>query len=278
MVSSPVETPTPTEELLMTAAVQIIGEIGGRFRTRAFFDPGAQASLFAENFVEEAGLPGVRRASVAVQGFGTKRETFNTSIHEIKDVDTHGSYHSISAIKRSDLNLLIPAVPTKVVQRWRKRGIEISGANTTNSSEIWSLVGADYANQFLKEQRFVDGEVAWLSSFDWLLSGLCMMETAKQDASVVNEVKVAFVQNEIESLWEMEEPHIHDNLPAYPLKKCDYTYGVGFLWQGPDCPEDNKHLAVSSAVSLWRGQVKKDILESYENEFMKEYLELDVIA
>ena len=41
------------------------------------------------------------------------------------------------------------------------------------------------------------------------------MEKAKQDASVVNEVKVAYVQNKIESLWEMEEPHIHDNLPPF---------------------------------------------------------------
>ena len=55
------------------------------------------------------------------------------------------------------------------------------------------------------------------------------METAKQDASVVNEVKVAYVQNKIESLWEMEEPHVHDNLPAFPLKKCDDMYEVGLL-------------------------------------------------
>ena len=81
---------------------------------------------------------------VAVQGFGTTTETFNTSIHEIKVVDAHGSHHSISAIKRSDLNLSIPLVSTKVtvVQRWRERGIEVSDANTTDSSEIWLLIGA----------------------------------------------------------------------------------------------------------------------------------------
>ena len=78
------------------------------------------------------------------------------------------------------------------------------------------------------------------------------MEKAKQDASLVNEVKVAYVQNKIESLWEMEEPHIHDNLPAFPLKKCDDMYEVGLLWQRPDRPEDNKRQAVSSAVSLRR--------------------------
>ena len=76
----------------------------------------------------------------------------------------------ISAIKRSDLNLSIPPGPTEVVQRWRERSIEVSDANSTDSSEIWLLIGADYANQFLKEQRIVDGEVAWLSSFGWLLS------------------------------------------------------------------------------------------------------------
>ena len=200
MILSLTETQTPTDILLMTAAVQIIGENGRKFRTRAFLDPGAQASFVAAKFVEEAGLPGVRRTKVAVQGFGTKTETFSTSIHEVKVVDAHGSHHSISAIKRSDLNLSIPPVPTKVVQRWRERGIEVSDANSTDSSEIWLLIGADYANQFLKEQRIVDGEVAWLSSFGWLLSGPCKMETAKQDASVVNEVKVAYVQNKIEPL------------------------------------------------------------------------------
>ena len=151
MVSSLTETQTPTEVLLMTAAVQIIGENGRKFRTRAFLDPGAQASFVAAKFVEEAGLPGVCRTRVAVQRFGTKTETFDTSIHEVKVVDAHGSHHSISAIKRSDLNLSIPPVPTKVVQRWRERGTEVSDANSTDFSEIWLLIGADYANQFLKE-------------------------------------------------------------------------------------------------------------------------------
>ena len=191
-------------------------------------------------------------ATRLVQEFGTKTETFDTSIHEVKVVDAHGSHHSISAIKRSDLNLSIPPVPTKVVQRWRERGIEVSDANSTDSSEIWLLIGADYANQFLKEQRIVDGEVAWLSSFGWLLSGPCQMETAKQDASVVNKVKVAYVQNKIESLWEMEEPHVHDNLPAFPLKKCDDMYEVGLLWQGPDHREDNKRQAFVSGVTSER--------------------------
>ena len=103
------------------------------------------------------------------------------------------------------------------------------------------------------------------------------METAKQDANVVNEVKVAYVQNKIESLWEMEEPHVHDNLPAFPLKKCDDMYEVGLLWQGPDRPEDNKRQAVSSAVSLRRGLLKKNNLESYKNVLMKEYQGLDAI-
>ena len=212
--------------------------------------------------MEEAGLPDVRRTRVAVQGFGTKRETFDTSIHEIKVVDAHGSHHSISAIKRSDLNLSIPSFPTEAVQRWRERGIEVSDANKTDSdgSEIWLIIGADYANEFLKEHRIVDGEVAWLPRFGWLLSGPCKMETAKQDASVVTEVKVAYVQNKFRSLWEMEEPHVHDNLRAFPLKKCDDMYEVGLLWQGPDRPEDNKRQAASSAVSLRRGLVKKNNL------------------
>ena len=67
MISSLTEMQTPTEVLLMTAAVQIIGENGRKFRTRAFLDPGAQASFVAAKFVEEAGLPGVRRTRVAVQ-------------------------------------------------------------------------------------------------------------------------------------------------------------------------------------------------------------------
>ena len=71
MISSLAETQTPTEVFLMTAAVQIIGENGRKFRTRAFLDPGTQASFVAAKFVEEAGLPGVRRTRVAVQGFGT---------------------------------------------------------------------------------------------------------------------------------------------------------------------------------------------------------------
>ena len=54
-----------------------------------------------------------------------------------KVVDAHGSHHSISAIKSSDHNLSIPSFPTKVVQRWRERGIEVSDANKTDSSEIW---------------------------------------------------------------------------------------------------------------------------------------------
>ena len=52
--------------------------------------------------------------------------------------------------KSRDLNLSIPPVPA-VVQRWRKRGITVSDANTTEYTEIWFLIGDDYANQFLKE-------------------------------------------------------------------------------------------------------------------------------
>ena len=100
MISFLTETQTKTEVLLMTPAVQIIGEKGRKFRTRAFLDPGAQASFATAKFFEEAGLPGVRRSRVAVQGFGAKSETFDTSIHEVGVVDAHGSHHSISAIKR----------------------------------------------------------------------------------------------------------------------------------------------------------------------------------
>ena len=115
MILSLAETQTPTEVLLLTAVVQIIGENGRKFRMRAFLDPGGEISFVTAKFVEEAVLPGVRRTRVAVEGFGTKTETFDTSIREIKVVD--GSHHSISAMKRCDLNLLMPPVPTKLVQR-----------------------------------------------------------------------------------------------------------------------------------------------------------------
>ena len=70
---------------------------------------------------------------------------------------------------REKLNISIKPVPMEIVQRWQSRGIEVSDSEERYRGKNHLLIfGADYVNQVLKEQIFVEGYGAWKSSFGWL--------------------------------------------------------------------------------------------------------------
>ena len=147
-----------------------------------------------------------------------------------------------------------------VVERWRNRGVELSENELHNDSlGIDLMIGVDYINKFLIEKKVVDGEAAWLSNFGWVLTGPTNIASSSnsKDRCETETVRVAFVKNCIESLWEMEEPIGKKVIPAFPLKKDidDNRYEGGLLWKSESRPQD-KQQAVSQAIASRKHLVK----------------------
>ena len=139
----------------------------------------------------------------------------------------------------------------EIVRRWRSRGIEVSDSEEISGGKIHLLIGADYVNQFLKEQIVVEGEVAWKSSFGWVLSGPVKTTDCQKindDQSNANftgnTVNVAYVTRQVEALWKLDDiPNSNQTiLPAFPISydKNARLYEVGLLWKGSQRPTDNK--------------------------------------
>ena len=84
------------------------------------------------------------------------------------------------------MNLDIPTISADVIQRWRDRGIEVSDhEGKCDSENIQMLIGADFASTFMHDQKEVEGEVAWRTSFGWVLSGVVRpSENAPSDAKL----------------------------------------------------------------------------------------------
>ena len=176
----------------------------------------------------------------------------------------------------------------EIVRRWRSRGIEVSDSEEKSRGKIHLLIGADYVNQFLKEQIVVEGEVAWKSSFGWVLSGPvkttdCQKINDDQSNaySTGNTVNVAYVTRQVEALWELDDiPNSNQTiLPAFPISydKNARLYEVGLLWKGSQRPTDNKDQAEASAKALRRRLEKNGAIDDYENVLMKEYQDLNAI-
>ena len=107
------------------------------------------------------------------------------------------------------------------------------------------LIGADFANKFLHDKKEVEGEVPWRTSFGWVLSGVVRpSENAASDAKL-EAVNVHYVQNKIETLWEMEEPLQRADHPILPMTFQNGRYQVGLLWKGHERPDDNRSQALA---------------------------------
>ena len=268
----------PTDVLLMTTVVDVIGRDQERHRVRVFFDQGSQASFVSTNLVNQVSAQKLRDTHVTIQGFGTVSESRTVGVFQLDLIDRLGTHHRIAALQKSDMNLCIPPVPYPLVQRWRNRGVEISDpvGSKDDSQDIQILIGADYMNKFLLEKREIDGEVAWLSSFGWVLSGPSTVVRSNTDSHET--VQVTFIQSQIETLWELEEP-ISDKkiLPVFPLQKSDSRYEVGLLWKNESRPLDNKKQGTAQAIALRNKLVRDGTLRNYERVLVDEYLELGAI-
>ena len=64
----------PTDVLLMTTVVDVIGRDQERHRVRVFFDQGSQASFVSTNLVNQVSAQKLRDTHVTIQGFGTVSE------------------------------------------------------------------------------------------------------------------------------------------------------------------------------------------------------------
>ena len=101
-----------------------------------------------------------------------------------------------------------------------------------------------------------------------------------KDKCETETVRVAFVKNCIESLWEMEESIGEKKvIPAFSLKKVidDNRYEVGLLWKSESRPQDNKQQAVFQAIALRKRLVKENTLDACEKVLLEEYSELGAI-
>ena len=252
MVSSQVDRTEglrPSEILLMTAVVDVLDSRQQRHKVRAFFDLGAQASFVSADLVEQVSPQKLRNAQVTIQGFGSSSESCSVGVFQLELIDCQGTHHKIAALQKTDLNLCIPPISSSVVARWQSRGVELSDGVPGTSKNIQILIGADYINKFLIQKREEHGEVAWLSSFGWVLSGPSGGSSPKESH---DSVQVAYIHNRVETLWEVEEPVGRNKkcLPAFPLHKNNNRYEVGLLWKNEDRPQDNRKQAISQAIAL----------------------------
>ena len=108
-------------------------------------------------------------------------------------VGTSGNTYTVEVLERRYLDLQIPQVPEDIARRWQGRGIhpvsDIAQEKIEQAVDV--LIGADYADIFLKKKMEVDWEVAHRTMFGWVLSGPAKLRDDKQPGELVNVQRVA---------------------------------------------------------------------------------------
>ena len=122
------------------------------------------------------------------------------------------------------------------------------------SKNIQILIGADYINRFVIHKRKEHGEVAWLSSFGWVLSGPIASEGISSPEESQDPVKVAYIHNHVEKVWEIEEP-VGRKIkcsPSFSLHKKNNRSEVGRqpLLKNDDRTQDGRKQAIAQAITL----------------------------
>ena len=164
--------------------------------------------------------------------------------------------------------------------------VEISDAEGRCANDnIQLLIGADFANKFLHEKTEVNGEVAWRTSFGWVVSGV----VSKNDSCAVSDrvlpeekkeaVNVHWVQSKIETLWEMESPLQREDSPVFPMSFPQGRYQVGLLWKGDERPHDNRVQAIAVANNQLNHRLKDQTenRQLYDEVLLTEYKQLGAI-
>ena len=228
----------PSEILLMTAVVDVLDSRQRRHKVRAFFD--AQPSFVSADLVEQVSPQKWRNAQVTIQGFGSSSESCSVGVFRLELMECQSTHHKIAALQKTDLNLFIPPISSSVVAPWQSRGEELSDGVPGTSKSIQILISADYINKFLIQKREDHGEVAWLLSFGWVLSGPSGGSCSPKESHSHDSVQVAYIHNRVETLREVEEPVGRNKkcLPAFPLHRNNNRYEVGLLWKNEDRPQD----------------------------------------
>ena len=146
---------------------------------------------------------------------------------------------------------------------------------------ILILIGADYLNRFLIHKREEHGEVAWLSSFGWVLSGPIASERICSPEESQDPVQVTYIHNHVETVWEIEEP-VGRKIkcsPSSPLHKKNNRSEAGRqpLWKNDDRTQDDRKQAIPQAITLRKRFLGDGTLENDNKGLIDEPMELGAI-
>ena len=152
------------------------------------------------------------------------------------------------------------------------------------STKIHLLIfEADDENQFLKEQIFVEGYVAWKSSFGWLRLALVWPSQDCQQSngdhsnaySTGNTVNVAYVTRQVEALWEEDDvPKSNSTiLQAFTVKKIQLERGAreetGRFKDVKRCVATGDRTRVSGIISVVWMPWERELSDSSCNQDIK---------
>ena len=278
VIASSVQAERSSKVFLMTATAEVRAE--RRSMVRVFLDYGAQTAFVSSALVKAIKVPKVGTTQISLKGFGSAPVVTSTALRRIKLVGNDGREHEITALERSALDLNIPKIPHAVQKLWEERGVMLSdGSDSQTMDAIHVLIGADYVNLFIHEKKVVDGDVAWKTDFGWVLSGPC--QTYSEETKLAQPAHVAFVQTDIQRLWELEEMPVKTLerrlWPAFPIRRKSHSYEVGLLWHSEERPDDNLQQATAAVASLVKTLQRKDQLKMYEDVILREYGEPNAI-
>ena len=228
VIASSVQAERSSKVFLMTATAEVRAE--RRAMGRVFLDYGAQTSFVSSASVKAIKMHKVGTTQISLKGFGSAPVVTSTALRRIKLVGNDGREHEITALERSALDLNIPKIPHAVQKLWEERGVMLSDDSDSQTMDaIHVLIGADYVNLFIHEKKVVDGDVAWKTDFGWVLSGPC--QTYSEETKLAQPAHVAFVQTDIQRLWELEEMPVKTLerrlWPAFPIRRKSHSYEVG---------------------------------------------------
>ena len=210
-----------------------------------------------------------------------RQKSCAAGVFQLELIDSQGTHHKIAALQKSDLNVCIPPVPSEVVARWQGRGVELSDPVVGMSKNIQILIGADYINRFLIHKREEHGEVAWLSSFGWVLSGPIASEGISSPEESQDPVKVAYIHNCVETVWDIEELVARKIKcsPSFPLHKKNNRSEVGRqpLWKNDDRTQDDRKQATAQEITLRKRFLGDGTLEDDNKGLIDEHMEVGAI-
>lgn len=283
--------------ILMTALVYIYGRNDQPQLARALLDSGSEINFMTSTFADKLGLEQENHSQsiIGVQGQKSSSKGRIKAYIRSRNKD-YGRVLQFLVVDKITKN--VPSKSFSVKEWGIPSSVSLADPSFNKSQSIDLLIGGEIFMELLMKGRIRVGDglpllqESWLG---WIWSGKlneCRMEEVDSgDDFVCNLVTNDELSNQVERLWQLENPPVTGDEKSVEEDSCerdflkwvsrcdDGRYQVGLMVKdNPPELGDSKKIAISRLNSMWRRLETNPDLKTLYCEFMDEYLKLGHMA